>query len=912
MSNPVSPDILRVHERLNNDLEFFCRKALRIKAKSGGIIPFNWNKAQHYLDQRIEDHLRRTGMVRLLILKGRQQGISTYIEGRLYRNTTRRWAKRAFILTHHSTATENLFQMVEKYHESCPDEIKPVLLAANNRRMQFDNESQYTVGTAGTGAIGRSDTNQYLHWCLGEDSLIVLADGSTKPIKNIAVGDIVLTSSGAFAPVEAHTFTGRKQVYTLKTWLTNETIQATAEHKIYTTDGWKQLKDVTTADYVRLPDIKTTETLTCYEAHVPRTINTRRNGGGNQHAERASIPLSAEFGFYLGYYLAEGHVKLQRADDKPCSVSFTYEETENYIQRVSDFAADYATSESVKHVQDAHKKQTTFYGSFLAGVTEQICGRTEDKHIPQWFFDAPKEFLKGALEGYLAGDGSKTEEGHTRAPSVHERIARQLKRIVLAVTSGVPGVHRYERDRYGVQSKPVLVTRICGRAYKDLNGIEYDPGNCRGERFVTKGGARYVRVRDVLEAGIQDTYDIAVGHPDRDFETVVGIVSNSEVAFSENVDGIVTGLLQTVPDAPGTEIFLESTANGEGNFFHTACMQALRGESQYELVFIPWHWQPEYRAATTTEFDLTDEEVELQEMYELDDEQIQWRRNKIASFKAAGYGPQKFKQEYPFTIEEAFQSSGSRLIDGDAVARARKAQITDNNAPLIFGIDPAPLHDRSVICWRQGRQIIKNEVFTGVDSMAMVGKIAKRIDKFEPAKVFIDVGGGGREIASRLCELGYGRIVTAIPFSMKPTDDELYINKRAEMAGEFKQWLEDQVGVRIPDDDVFATEIGAIPEFKTTSTGKSQLVSKEDIIKKFGRSTDLFDAAMLTFAMPVQKDFQNSKITKSSVRRTQSELTTLMARRRNNQSTNSRLTEYDDDERKPGYHRNGPVFKGRR
>jgi hypothetical protein len=550
MSNPVSPDILRVHERLNNDLEFFCRKALRIKAKSGGIIPFNWNKAQHYLDQRIEDHLRRTGMVRLLILKGRQQGISTYIEGRLYRNTTRRWAKRAFILTHHSTATENLFQMVEKYHESCPDEIKPVLLAANNRRMQFDNESQYTVGTAGTGAIGRSDTNQYLHW--------------------------------------------------------------------------------------------------------------------------------------------------------------------------------------------------------------------------------------------------------------------------------------------------------------------------------------------------------------------------SEVAFSENVDGIVTGLLQTVPDAPGTEIFLESTANGEGNFFHTACMQALRGESQYELVFIPWHWQPEYRAATTPEFDLTDEEVELQEMYELDDEQIQWRRNKIASFKAAGYGPQKFKQEYPFTIEEAFQSSGSRLIDGDAVARARKAQITDNNAPLIFGIDPAPLHDRSVICWRQGRQIIKNEVFTGVDSMAMVGKIAKRIDKFEPAKVFIDVGGGGREIASRLCELGYGRVVTAIPFSMKPTDDELYINKRAEMAGEFKQWLEDQVGVRIPDDDVFATEIGAIPEFKTTSTGKSQLVSKEDIIKKFGRSTDLFDAAMLTFAMPVQKDFQNSKITKSSVRRTQSELTTLMARRRNNQSTNSRLTEYDDDERKPGYHRNGPVFKGRR
>ena len=70
----------------------------------------------------------------------------------------------------------------------------------------------------------------------------------------------------------------------------------------------------------------------------------------------------------------------------------------------------------------------------------------------------------------------------------------------------------------------------------------------------------------------------------------------SEVAFSENIDELLTGAFQTVADVPGTEKLLESTANGVGNYFHRGCMDAMSGNDEYELVFIPWYWQDEYQA----------------------------------------------------------------------------------------------------------------------------------------------------------------------------------------------------------------------------------------------------------------------------------------------------------------------------
>ena len=68
--------------RLDTDLEFFAAKLLRIRPKAGNLAPFIFNPAQRELHRILEEQKARTGKVRVIVLKARQMGISTYIAAR--------------------------------------------------------------------------------------------------------------------------------------------------------------------------------------------------------------------------------------------------------------------------------------------------------------------------------------------------------------------------------------------------------------------------------------------------------------------------------------------------------------------------------------------------------------------------------------------------------------------------------------------------------------------------------------------------------------------------------------------------------------------------------------------------------------------------------------------------------------
>src|SRR5690606_18150031 len=108
-----------------------------------------------------------------------------------------------------------------------------------------------------------------------------------------------------------------------------------------------------------------------------------------------------------------------------------------------------------------------------------------------------------------------------------------------------------------------------------------------------------------------------------------------------HADTHAAGVLQAVPDADGTEVILESTANGVGNFFHEKWRDAEKGVGDFIAVFVPWYWQDEYRKPVDADFQMTEEESEYAGAYGLDREQIAWRRNKLAELK----DPVLFKQE---------------------------------------------------------------------------------------------------------------------------------------------------------------------------------------------------------------------------------------------------------------------------
>ncbi len=151
-------------DALRNNFPYYAQHCLKVRTKAGGLSPLVLNSAQGYLHKQLQAQLAAKGKVRAIVLKGRQQGVSTYVEGRYYWRTTQRDGVRAFILTHDADATNNLFGMVTRYHEHCPDAIKPPILAANAKEFVFGQiDSGYKVGTAGTKGVGRSSTIQFFH-----------------------------------------------------------------------------------------------------------------------------------------------------------------------------------------------------------------------------------------------------------------------------------------------------------------------------------------------------------------------------------------------------------------------------------------------------------------------------------------------------------------------------------------------------------------------------------------------------------------------------------------------------------------------------------------------------------------------------------------------------------------------------
>ena len=147
------------------------------------------------------------------------------------------------------------------------------------------------------------------------------------------------------------------------------------------------------------------------------------------------------------------------------------------------------------------------------------------------------------------------------------------------------------------------------------------------------------------------------GSPEAGRGTTPTIAHLSEIAFWQHDEKILAGLFQGISEAEGTEVILESTANGATGEFYRLWRGALEGENEYTPIFLPWFITKEYYRDPPATFERSNEEELLVEQYDLNDGQLYWRRLKIAEG-----GELKFRQEYPATPDEAFITAGSSVF----------------------------------------------------------------------------------------------------------------------------------------------------------------------------------------------------------------------------------------------------------
>jgi len=161
-------------EDFKSDFPLFARLNLYIVNKEKKRIPFVMNNVQRKIQDTIDELNRKGKPVRIIILKARQEGVTTYFQGRMIHRCSQKANSNALIVAHKSSATSTIFTKSKDMNEHLPEDIKPLMRASNASELVYNTPANYkgkgkglnsriSIQTAGNEGIGRGDTYNMVH-----------------------------------------------------------------------------------------------------------------------------------------------------------------------------------------------------------------------------------------------------------------------------------------------------------------------------------------------------------------------------------------------------------------------------------------------------------------------------------------------------------------------------------------------------------------------------------------------------------------------------------------------------------------------------------------------------------------------------------------------------------------------------
>ena len=151
-------------KRLRTDLPLYSKSVLKIRAKNSELVPLTFNDAQSRVHRKISEQRRDTGRVRAVILKARQEGVSTYTAARFFRGMHLRQGVKAMVIADSLERAGVLFDIYQRYLQNVPEELAPTGKAVSQRkRMAFAHDSELAVRPASDTEAGRAQTIHLIH-----------------------------------------------------------------------------------------------------------------------------------------------------------------------------------------------------------------------------------------------------------------------------------------------------------------------------------------------------------------------------------------------------------------------------------------------------------------------------------------------------------------------------------------------------------------------------------------------------------------------------------------------------------------------------------------------------------------------------------------------------------------------------
>lgn len=168
--------------------------------------------------------------------------------------------------------------------------------------------------------------------------------------------------------------------------------------------------------------------------------------------------------------------------------------------------------------------------------------------------------------------------------------------------------------------------------------------------------------------------------------------------------------------------------------------------------------------------------------------------------------------------------------------------------PKILGVDVARQgNDASAVAKRMGIQMLPFQKRRNIDSLAGAAWVNREWQQWGADAAFIDATGGFG--SGWLDQLGVlGRAPIGVQFAGKAHQSARFLNKRAEMAFDFVDWI--KRGGALPPETPGL--MSALTQTTYTHQGDRLVLEPKELVKaKIGHSPDEFDAAILTFAEPI-------------------------------------------------------------
>ena len=320
----------------------------------------------------------------------------------------------------------------------------------------------------------------------------IFAEGGMIPIEQVSKGTKVLSHSGQFRDV---TGTGVRDysgpVVKIFARGNGESLELTTDHRVkairayrcHLKEGtpclpncrkqWKKKSNGTKTPNCKKPYMSyKTEWIPAGELHegdialfpVPRRSPTRMTfdcpAVKKQKFAINSKPYDHDLGRFLGLYLAEGCIGSNHVID----FAFNSSEKEYHA-----FVESYLENLGLKHDTET-KGNSTVVSAASVCLSSKLkslvgCG-SRCKHIPQEFFNAPKEFMLGLIQGLYDGDGTERQDG-VQIKSVGFDVIMGM-RAILAIM-GIESSYQISHNQHG----EVYVLNITGAAIDSLKAMGF-------------------------------------------------------------------------------------------------------------------------------------------------------------------------------------------------------------------------------------------------------------------------------------------------------------------------------------------------------------------------------------------------------------------------------------------------------